>query len=146
MLRDFLDRFRPAGTPGAAGAVGVPADRLAGAEQELAPVFAALAGTERECAAIRERAERSAERRTAQAHRMAAAIIARARSQAAAERASAAAGVQEAARTGLEGISEAADRSAAAVRAAAAQRMPALVERVVHRALELAESAAEERP
>jgi hypothetical protein len=146
MLRDFLERFRPAGTAGPAGAAGVPADRLAGAEEELAPVFAVLAGVERESAAIRARAERSAERRTVQADRMAAAIVARARSQAAAERATAASGIREAGRSGLQSISEAADRTAAAVRTAAMLRMPAVVEHVVIRSRELAESAARERP
>lgn len=63
-VRDFLDRFRPAGTPGAAGAVGVPADRQAGAEAELAPAFAVLAEIERHCTEVRERAQRQAARQT----------------------------------------------------------------------------------
>src|SRR5512135_1507062 len=47
-LRDFLARFRPAGTPGAARA-GVPADRPAELEAEVGPVLALLAGTDAEC-------------------------------------------------------------------------------------------------
>ena len=34
-LRDFLSRFRPAGTPGAAARPGVPVDRVAEREAEL---------------------------------------------------------------------------------------------------------------
>jgi hypothetical protein len=51
-VREFLDRFRPAGAPGAATATGVPVERRLGLETELAPVFAALAGVQEECAAV----------------------------------------------------------------------------------------------
>jgi len=146
MLRDFLDRFRPAGAPGAAGAAGVPADRRAGAEQELASLFAALAGVQRRCAEVRERAERDAERRRGQSRRMAAAIVARARSQAVAERAAAAAAAQAAARVQSERIAIDAQRDAVQVRASAQQRMPALVGRILARASELAESSARGQP
>jgi len=40
-LRDYLDRFRPAGVPGAGGA-GVPADRPRELETELTTVLALL--------------------------------------------------------------------------------------------------------
>ena len=51
-VREVLHSFRPAGAPGAAGAVGVPADRGADLAAELEPEFAQLASTERECARI----------------------------------------------------------------------------------------------
>ncbi|MGW5382493.1 hypothetical protein [Nocardia sp. NPDC003963] len=41
-LPDFLDRFRPAGLPGAAAARGIPVDRSAAAAAELMPVLARL--------------------------------------------------------------------------------------------------------
>jgi hypothetical protein len=46
--RDFLNRFRPAGAPGAASRVAVPADRTAELASELVPVLALLAGTDAE--------------------------------------------------------------------------------------------------
>ncbi|GAB1516738.1 hypothetical protein JCM33774_87830 [Actinophytocola sp. KF-1] len=45
-LRDSLDRCRPVATPGAPGRRGVPADRVAERESELAPLFATLTDTE----------------------------------------------------------------------------------------------------
>lgn len=61
-LRDFLMRFRPAGSPGRASAVGVPADRSAELSSErtraLAEAEAAecLAQSEREATLLRRRA------------------------------------------------------------------------------------------
>jgi vacuolar-type H+-ATPase subunit H len=46
---DLLRRFRPAGTPGAAGVAGVPLDRVATDAAELAPLFAQLVTAEAEC-------------------------------------------------------------------------------------------------
>ncbi|HET6966101.1 MAG TPA: hypothetical protein VFH58_15100 [Acidimicrobiales bacterium] len=66
-VRRFLRLLRPAAAPGAAAAVGVPADRRTELETELAPVFAALADVEAECTAIREAAARDASRITAEA-------------------------------------------------------------------------------
>ena len=71
-LRDFLERFRPAGAPGAARA-GVPADRSRELEAELSPVLALLEGVDAECARI-----------VAQARHDAGQIIAAARDEAAA--------------------------------------------------------------
>jgi hypothetical protein len=72
---DLLDRFRPAGTPGPAAAAGVPADRrAAAAEEELAPVFTALADVERECTALHDAALAATRKRTEQAAHEAAAL------------------------------------------------------------------------
>jgi hypothetical protein len=57
---DLLNRFRPAGTPGAAARAGVPVDRAAEAAAELEPVLALLAEAESACAAVRERARQDA--------------------------------------------------------------------------------------
>ncbi len=59
-VRDLLYRFRPAGTPGAAGQAGVPADRAAETAAELEPLFARLADTEQECREILAQARRDA--------------------------------------------------------------------------------------
>jgi hypothetical protein len=146
MLRDFLDRFRPAGTPGPAGAVGIPADRWADAQEELAPLFSALADVERRCTAIRETAKRTATRQAAQSQRMAATIVTRARSQAVSERAGAAVGGQASAQAEQQAMNAEADKAVAQMRAAALQRMPLLVDQILDRAGQLAESVTADRP
>jgi hypothetical protein len=89
--RDFLARFRPVGTPGAAAPAGVPADRVVEATAELEPLFAMLANTEVRAESIRA----SADQRIAESHRLAAEraaeVIAQARLRADAERANASA-------------------------------------------------------
>lgn len=145
-MRDFLDRFRPAGAPGPAGAVGVPADRLSGAETELAPLFAALTAVEQRCAETRGRAEQDAARRTAQARRMAAAIVSRARSQERGERAAAAADALATVDAEVNRISTQARLTAADLREQGARRLPALVDLVVTRTRNFADSAARDRP
>jgi hypothetical protein len=61
MLRGILDRFRPAPPPGRPGPIGVPSEGHLTAADELAPVFAALANVESECAAIRSEGARGAD-------------------------------------------------------------------------------------
>ncbi|MGH8867626.1 MAG: hypothetical protein ACRDYU_06490, partial [Actinomycetes bacterium] len=73
---DFLERFRPAGAPGAAAAAGVPADRVAELSAELEPVLARLAGTQREAERIRAAARRDAEQRRDHATASARALVA----------------------------------------------------------------------
>ena len=48
-VRDFLDRFRPAGVPGTASRAGVPADLAGEPAGELQTVLALLVGTDAEC-------------------------------------------------------------------------------------------------
>src|ERR1022692_4357979 len=91
-LGDFLNRFRPAGAPGAASRAGVPADRAAELSAELDPVLALLAATDAECTRLVAEAEQEAGRLAAQGHDEAASIAAdgvqradEARGQAAAE-------------------------------------------------------------
>ncbi|MGH3462272.1 MAG: hypothetical protein ACRDP9_12430, partial [Kribbellaceae bacterium] len=85
--RDFLERFRPAGTPGAAAIAGVPADRVAELSAELAQVFDALADTEEEAARIRRDAAAEAERRQDRARQRARGLVAEAGREAALHRA-----------------------------------------------------------
>jgi hypothetical protein len=128
--RDFLDRFRPVATPGAASELGVPADRVAEVSVELAPVFAALAPVEEETARWRRDAAAEAARRLAAAEAAAEAIVSGARRTAEQERLAVAA---EAARRGeaeADAVLTAAAHDAAAVAAGAAARMPELLERV----------------
>jgi hypothetical protein len=144
MFREILDRFRPAGPPGLAGAAGVPADRRSDAQRELSLLFAGLADVERRCAEVRDRADGQAARRVARSQRMAAAIIGDARSEAGATRASATARARAEASVEAQGIVEHADKAAADLRVSAERRMPALVDRILERAGELAESAVAE--
>jgi hypothetical protein len=95
--RDFLARFRPVGTPGAAASAGVPADRVVEATAELEPLFAMLADTEAEADRIRAEADEH----IAEGHRLAAAhaadLLASARLDAEAARADASAKARAAA-------------------------------------------------
>jgi hypothetical protein len=132
-VRDILDRFRPAGTPGAATAAGVPADRRESAAAELEPVFAALAETVARCAAVRREAAAKAEHDRHEAAERAHAILARAHAGAEAERASAAAALrQDAELSASEGLRRAMAR-AEEIRRAGGARLPDLVERALDR-------------
>src|SRR3954469_446622 len=90
--RDLLERFRPVGTPGPAGATGVPVDRARELAAELQPVFDALATTEAECAAVRAAAQAEAEARRVRAAERARGVLEAARRDTEAERTAAAAG------------------------------------------------------
>jgi hypothetical protein len=143
-LRDFLTRFRPVGTPGAAMARGVPADRVAEREAELAPVLALLAETQQDAARVRREADEQAEQRRLRAREQADAIMTDARRRAEAERAAAAARVSTLASDERRRAEITAAQRAARVRAIAAQRMPGMLDRAlapVLAALEPARSA-----
>jgi len=77
--RDFLDRFRPAGTPGAAGRPGIPADRSADAAAELTIVLALLDDAQEKAARTRQAATDRAQQIRRVAHRRAAELVAKAR-------------------------------------------------------------------
>jgi hypothetical protein len=80
--RDFLDRFRPAGAPGAASRAGVPADRAAELATELEPVLALLDGAYAECGRIIDAAQQDAEQIAEQDREEAAAIATEAKQRA----------------------------------------------------------------
>jgi hypothetical protein len=130
-LRDFLMRFRPAGTPGAAARAGVPADRSGELESEVAPVLALLADTDAERERLITRARREAEEIVAAARSAADAITADAARRADTVREQAAQQVLTAARKQAARTTQAAAQQAAQIRELARQRMPALVSRVV---------------
>ena len=129
--RDFLRRFRVAASPGAASAVGVPADRVAESAAELEPVFARLAAAQAGAERIRARARQDAAREARRAEERAAAIVATARRRADEERADAALAASRRLDREREQALADADRAAEAVRRAAESRMPAYVDRVV---------------
>jgi len=129
--RDFLARFRPVGTPGAAASAGVPADRVAEADAELEPLFAMLADTEAEVDRIRA----SADQRIADSHRLAAEriaeVLARGRLSADAERADASARARAVADQEVAHELAAATAQAARVRQSANDQMNAQVAEIV---------------
>lgn len=129
--REFLQRFRPVGTPGAAAPAGVPADRVSEISAELEPVFALLAETQARAARLEADAATAATATRHAADEQARAIVAEARGRAAAERADVAARAQRAADEESARAEARADEQADDLRARAEGRLPAMVERVV---------------
>lgn len=130
-LRDFLTRFRPAGSPGAAARAGVPADRSGELEAEVAPVLARLDDTDAEHERLIAQARRDGEQIVAAARAAADAITADAARRAETVREQAAQRVMAAARKQGARTTQVATQQAAQIRELARQRMPALVSRVV---------------
>jgi len=90
-LETFLHRLRIHGVPGAAGAAGVPVDRVAEVTAELAPIFDLLEETGRRAAQLVAEGERGAARARARASDEARRLAAEARADVVAQRAQAAA-------------------------------------------------------
>ncbi|WES65284.1 hypothetical protein P0L94_04235 [Microbacter sp. GSS18] len=132
MRLSFLDRFRPVGAPGAA-ATAVPAADRRGPEEELAPVFAALAPDVRAAEEAVAAAQRSAADAREEARASAASIVERAHADAAAARAEAALQVESAAAAADRDIVDAARAEADRIDDAARRALPAAVDRVVGR-------------
>jgi cell division septum initiation protein DivIVA len=87
--QNILDRFRPAGTPGAAARPGIPVDRTVAATAELTAVLALLDDAQEEARQTRQAAiDRAQEIRRA-AQRQAAELVAKARDDAESVRAQA---------------------------------------------------------
>lgn len=131
----ILDRFRPVGAPGPAGAVGVPAADSRGHAAELALVFAALAPDVEACQRLVDEARKLAEDDTARARTAAAAIVARARLESDAARADAADLVEQATSERDMRTLETARREASRLRASGVARIPDTVGRVIDRLL-----------
>jgi cell division septum initiation protein DivIVA len=128
---DFLEHFRPAGTPGAAARPGVPADRSADAAAELTPLLLLLDDVQDEATRIRADATIRADEIRRAARRDAERIIAQARQDAASVQAEAEAAARSdaaAARAQMQAQNTAEiDR----LRARATERMPRYVDKVV---------------
>ncbi|MFJ9566156.1 hypothetical protein ACIRQQ_39760 [Streptomyces fuscichromogenes] len=129
-LRDFLERFRPTGTPGAA-ATGVPPDRAAERAAELAPALARLTAVQQEAARIRAAGDADARAIRREAELEAADVVAAAREQAPGIRRQAAQSFVQDALREAEAVRAAADRTADAVRRRGRARLPALVDAAV---------------
>ncbi|MFF0041568.1 hypothetical protein ACFYRG_35975 [Streptomyces mirabilis] len=136
-LRDFLERFRPVGTPGAS-ATGVPADRTAERAAELEPALAQLTDVQQEAERIRAAANEAAAAVRQDAVRQAAELVAAARERAPEIRRLAAEPVLREARREAEALRVAGGRATSAVRERAGERMPDLADRAVADALRLA--------
>ena len=130
-VRDILYRFRPAGSPGAAGTAGVPVDRGADLSAELAPLFAQLADTEAACDALVENARSEAVARHGRVSDSAHALVEGARDEAVVERAASAAATQSSGETELGSIRAHAESEAQELGRRAAARLPDHVARVV---------------
>jgi vacuolar-type H+-ATPase subunit H len=135
-LRDALDRFRRAGTPGPATRAGVPADRAADLTAELGPVLARLDQTQAECGNLRDRAIHEADQIRLEARQQAARLAADAKRGAEAVRAQAAAAERGSSEAAAAEVMAQASRQAAHIRSAAELRMPVYVARVVELLLE----------
>jgi hypothetical protein len=129
--RELLQRFRPAGTPGAAAPAGVPADRTAELGRELQPVFDELAGTVAEVAGIRQAAAEEARDRRERAAAQARGIVESARRRAEAERADAAARILGHSEQEKASTVAAARREAADIARRADERSAAYVDRMI---------------
>ena len=122
----ILRQFR-GGVPGAPVSAGVPVDRRAELEAELAPVLARLEQPQREADAIVAAARAEVDRRGALATEAAAQLIAHARASAVAEQSRAVA----------EHVAEAeAQRDAQRIDRASEQRVPSLVTELAARLLD----------
>ncbi|MEU6776858.1 hypothetical protein [Streptomyces sp. NPDC046759] len=142
-LRDFLERFRPAGTPGAS-ATGVPADRMAERAAELEPALARLTDVQQQVARIRAAADETAETLRQNAVREAEHLLSDAREQATEVRRQAAEPLLREARQEADALRAAGDRTASAIRERARERMPHLVDLAVADAVRLASGTVKE--
>ncbi|MCX4418727.1 hypothetical protein [Streptomyces mirabilis] len=136
-LRDFLERFRPAETPGAS-ATGVSADRTAERAAELEPALAQLPDVRQEAAPVRAAADEAAKAVRRDAAQEAAELVAAARERSPGIRRQAADPVLREARREADALRPAGEPAASAVRERARERMSDLVIRAVADALRLA--------
>ena len=133
VMLDRLRRFRPVGSPGGAGPVGVPVDHRSGVPTELVAVFDALDGVIAECREIRARAEQEAAELIGAAQREAAGMVASATARGAAERAEAAAAIAAGGDAVAERTRTAATAEADLLTRRGRQRMDALVAVILDR-------------
>ena len=128
--RDLLQRFRPAGTPGAAARRGVPEDRVAGLSAELEQVLTLLSGSVEQARRIRDSGRTAAEQRRRTAIEQAQALVSAARDQGEPIRAEAATRISRtAAREAAADLANAKD-TASELRRRGAQRIPDLADQI----------------
>lgn len=136
-VRDFLSRFRPAGSPGPARA-GIPADRRSQLAAELEPLLELLDGPDADCAEIIAAARRDADEIIAAARNDATALVSDAGHRAAEARGQILRDTVAAAQAEAANVTAAAAAEAAVTRDLAGQRLPALAEQAVAMIRELA--------
>ena len=129
--RGFLDRFRASGTPGAAAGAGVPADRVAERDAELAAVFERLAPLEKQAEQLRADAHTRADDRQTSALAQQQRILAAARQGAEADRRDAAARVATVADAETREALAHADQTASAIAAHAERVVPQIADQVM---------------
>ncbi|MEE1769111.1 hypothetical protein PUR34_13370 [Streptomyces sp. JV185] len=130
-FRDFLMRFRPAGSPGPAVTTGVPADRSADLVAELDPVLSCLGPAETEAQQIREAAAQQAEQKRRATADKAEEIVSLARIRAREVRTESAAHTYGLAKAEAAECLAESEREAALLKRRAQQRMALLVERAL---------------
>jgi flagellar biosynthesis/type III secretory pathway protein FliH len=131
----ILRQFR-GGVPGAPVSAGVPVDRRAELEAELAPVLARLDQSVREAEAIVAGARAEAERRRALAVEQATQLVARARAAAEAERRRAASERLAGADAARQSLLDAAAAEVERINRRAQERVPSLVTELAARLLD----------
>ncbi len=143
-VAEILHRIRRFGVPGAPQAAAVPADLVAQAEAELAPVFSLLEPSERQARALVEDAARLADLTRDDAREEVRRLKAETRQRAGAARAEAsAARLVEVDREVGQVLADG-RREAERITMLMAERLPLLTEQVVQRALSMATRAGEE--
>lgn len=129
--RDFLERFRPSGAPGAAGKPGIPADRVGDAAAELVPLLQLLDDAQDEAARIRSDAAERADEVRVTARREADAIVARARAETERVRAEAEAATRSRAAAARSDLRARTATEIEELQARVAERMPGHVDKVL---------------
>ncbi len=129
--RDLLERFRPAGAPGAAAPAGVPSERAAGLREELLPVLALLEPTEAQVEAVLRESVARADRVRADASARVASQASQSRLRADEARAEAVARQRRRSQDESAARLDAAAREAAALDARVRARLPQLVQDVL---------------
>jgi hypothetical protein len=141
-IGDILQRFRFHGVPGAPAPAGVPVDRVAAIEAELAPVFSLLEAAQQSAAELVEAATADAARRRSEAMGHAQRVLAQARLDSVAARADSAAGRLALVDVRCRALTDDARAEAERIARVAAERTPGLAEELVRRVLALGEPAA----
>lgn len=130
-LPEILRRFRPAVAPGPPAPAGVPVDRRAETEAELAVVFAALVSTTAAANDLREQARAEADRRRAQGTQDAQRLLSDARSRLTAVRADAATALLSSLDEERAELQHEAQAEATRLRQRADERLPEVVANVI---------------
>jgi vacuolar-type H+-ATPase subunit H len=130
----FLQRF--AGVPGQPARAGVPVDRRAALEAELAPLFAELENAQRDSDEIVTRAKAESERLNATVIEERSTIVAEARARAAGEQTRVADARVAEAQTERRAIAETSKAEAERIDRIARDRIPAAIEDLVTRVLQ----------